>query len=72
MGQIHPVNFKAIHPSIQKLLDRNEIQDGCHGGHIENAAMLGFVENVALDGPNTPCRLQSNRSKHSKVIELKV
>jgi hypothetical protein len=53
MSQIHTVVFKAIHPSIQKLLSRNEIQDGCCDGHIEKAATLIFKTNHPLDGQNT-------------------
>ena len=69
MGQIHSAIIKVIGQSIPKLLSRNQIQDGCYGGHIEKAAMLFFKRNLTLDGPNTPCRFQSNRSRHSKVIE---
>jgi hypothetical protein len=52
MGIIHPVNFKVISQSIQKLLSRNNIQNGCHGGHIEKTAMMIFKINLPLD---TPC-----------------
>jgi hypothetical protein len=67
MGPIHPVNFKPTGRGIQKLLSGNKIQDGCHGGHIEKAVMLVFQRNLSFDGPNTPYKFQSNRSKHSKV-----
>ena len=57
--------------SLTKLLSRNEIQDGCHGGHIEKAAQLVLENNPPLDRPNTPCQFQRNRWWRSKVIERK-
>jgi hypothetical protein len=35
MSQIHSADIKAIDQNSQKLLSRNQIQDGCHGYHIE-------------------------------------
>jgi hypothetical protein len=60
-GQIHPGNFKGIGEGIQKLLSRNEIQDGCHGGHIEKAAKLVLKNNPPLSRLNTLCHFQKNR-----------
>jgi hypothetical protein len=42
MGQIHPVDFKAIGQSIEKLLSGNEIRAGCHGGVIGKSCDAGF------------------------------
>jgi hypothetical protein len=50
MGQIHPINCKAIDQCIQKLLSRNEIQDGYQGGHIEKATKLVFKRKEIQDG----------------------
>jgi hypothetical protein len=53
MGQIHPVNFKIISQSIQKLLSRNKIQNRCHVGHIEKAAMMIIEINLPHERSNT-------------------
>ena len=34
MVPIHPMNFKWIGASVLLLLNANQIQDGCHGGHF--------------------------------------
>jgi hypothetical protein len=67
--QILPVNFKGVRQCIQKLLNGNEIQDGCCGSHIEKAAKLNFEGNPPLDRQNTLCQFERNQTRHSKVIK---
>jgi hypothetical protein len=69
IDQILPVNFKCVRQCIQKLLNRNEIQEGCCGGHIEKAAKLIFKGNSPLDRQNTLCQFERNQTRHSKVIK---
>ena len=71
MGQIHTAIIKVIGQSIPKLLSRNQIQDGCCGGHIGKVMILVLERNLPFDEPNIPCQFQINQSKHSKVVEQK-
>jgi hypothetical protein len=36
--QSPPISYKKIGPidsGVREIMDGNEIQDGCHGGHVE-------------------------------------
>ena len=43
IGPIHPVNLKSISASVLLLLSGNQIQDGCHSGHIGKVTTPIFI-----------------------------
>ena len=71
IGPIYPVNLKSISASVLLLLSGNQIQDGCHGGHIGKVTTPIFIRVLLLDSPNPLYEFQIDRCKRSHVIELK-
>ena len=71
MVQIHPMSFKWIGASVLLLLNGNQIQDGCHGGHIGKVKTQIFNNVLLLHGPNPPYEFQMDRCKCSPFIERK-
>ena len=71
IGPIYPVNLKSISASVLLLLSGNQIQDGCHGGHIGKVTTPIFIRVLLLDSPNPLYEFQIDRCKRSHVIERK-